>query len=135
VGTNLPSFGTVNERQVSPVPERFPDSLQRILRADVLQQLSIEAWDKFSGDDAAYQPVVEINNQGRGVIGVILRHDSLPPLFSLQLGEMLYQLRAALDSLIYSAAIYELRERASPFSGAARISSLQNKRCFSKERQ
>lgn len=85
---------------------RFYDCQQRIFRADAHQKATVEAWDRFTADEP-YMAAVEVADDGSGVIDVHLQYDTLPPLFSLEFGEMLYQLRAALDSLVYQAAIYD----------------------------
>lgn len=63
-------------------------------------------WNEFlfGGDDEPYVPVVRVDPKGRGEIHVDpidLPRDEL----ALEFGEFLYQLRAALDSLIYETAI------------------------------
>jgi hypothetical protein len=54
-----------------------------------------------------YFPVLDINDDGIGVLRIVPQRDSLPSVLGLELGEMVYQLRAALDGAVYAAAVRE----------------------------
>ena len=92
---------------------RFFDCRERILRADSHLKASTERWNDFV-EDEPYTVSIDVKSDGTGAISVVPMYDQLPTLFSIELGEMLYQLRAALDSLVYQAAIYDARQDPPP---------------------
>ena len=83
----------------------FKTCRARVLRADSHFQASAKLWAEFSEGDT-YRPIVDVESDGRGTISVVPR-GKLRPLFAIQVGEIFYQLRAALDSLVYQASIYD----------------------------
>lgn len=82
----------------------FQACWDRVDRAEVHRQASIERWNAFDTSQA-YTSRGEIDDDGTGrfFIEPVKKDWTLP--FSLELGEMLYQLRSALDSCVYDAAI------------------------------
>ena len=86
--------------QLSP----FQTCWDRTARAEFHRQSLIKIWDSLKTDDL-YASEAQIDHDGTGkfLIRAVHRDWLLP--FSLQFGEMLYQLRAALDSCVYDAAI------------------------------
>lgn len=58
-------------------------------------------------EEEPYYPIVTTNDEGEGWIFVRVAESFPGEQLSLQFGEMLYQLRAALDSLIYEVAILD----------------------------
>lgn len=65
-----------------------------------------ELWNAFVGQDEPYSPFVRVDRDGQGIIYV--DPNGLPAKeLALEFGEMLYQLRAALDSLVYEVAILD----------------------------
>jgi|HubBroStandDraft_6_1064221.scaffolds.fasta_scaffold181729_2 hypothetical protein len=83
----------------------FQGCRDRIERAKSHYAILSEEWNKIPAEDL-YSVRANVNHDGTGVIRVT-RPQPLPPIFALQVGEMLYQLRAALDGAIYTAAILE----------------------------
>ncbi len=65
-----------------------------------------EAWNSVLVEDH-YTSVVYVHNDGTGRILISPKDDVFAPSLSLDLGEMLYQLRAGLDGSIYEAAVLE----------------------------
>jgi len=67
-----------------------------------------ELWNGFLNRDEPYLVGVHVDDDGHGVIEVF-PNDPPPPLdeISLEFGELLYQLRATLDSLVYELAIID----------------------------
>ena len=55
-----------------------------------------------------------MERDGTGRIFIRPKFPALPPIFSLEFGEMIYQLRAALDGCIYQAAILETNRNPPP---------------------
>jgi len=85
----------------------FETCRQRIERAKAHSRIFAELWNKFRNDDP-YATILRVDDDGTGGIWVEPWHErSLPDVFSLELGEMLYQFRSALDSCVYAAAIVE----------------------------
>jgi len=88
-------------------------SWQRIERADAHRKTLAETWNSFIDDDP-YSFSVRMEHDGTGRIWVRPNYPALPAIFSLELGELLYQLRAALDGCVYDAAILETRQNPPP---------------------
>ena len=82
----------------------FQACWDRVDRAEVHRQSLINRWNTFDTNQV-YTSRGEIDDDGTGryFIEPVKRDWTLP--FSLELGEMLYQLRSALDSCVYDAAI------------------------------
>jgi len=91
----------------------FQTCWDRVDRAEVHRQASIERWNVFDTDQV-YASRVEIDHDGTGRLFIepVKRDWTLP--FSLELGEMLYQLRSALDSCVYDAAILKFGSNPPP---------------------
>ncbi|SRR6266699_612986 len=84
----------------------FLTSRERIARAKTHREALGQAWAKFIDEPDAYDIGVRVEDEGTGGIWIQPTRP-LPPVLSLEVGEMLYQLRAALDACIYQAAILE----------------------------
>jgi len=84
----------------------FQTCWDRVDRAEVHRQALIKIWNDLD-TDKVYRSEAEIDDDGNGKFFIrTIQRDWLLP-FSLQFGEMLYQLRAALDSCVYDAAVLE----------------------------
>src|ERR1700722_14400522 len=77
----------------------------RVERAKAHYVILSELWNKIPAEDL-YAVGANVNTDGAGVIR-LTRTKPLSQVFALQFGEMLYQLRAALDGAIYTAAVLE----------------------------
>lgn len=66
-----------------------------------------EIWSGFLNGDEPYYPLVTVDDEGEGEIWVRAAENFPAEQLSLYLGELLYQLRAALDSLVYELAILD----------------------------
>lgn len=76
----------------------------RLKRAEVHRREFGKVWNAFLQGEEPYYPIVTVDDQGEGTI-FIRADESFPgEQLSLHFGEMLYQLRAALDSLVYEVA-------------------------------
>ena len=84
----------------------FEGCRERIWRAEVHSKELSKLWNEFVEDDR-YSTIVEVEDDGTGGIWVEPEVSPFPAIFSFELGEMLYHLRAVLDSCIYEAAILE----------------------------
>jgi hypothetical protein len=91
----------------------FEGCWKRVERADAHRKTLAEAWNSFIEDDP-YSVSVRMEHDGTGRIWVRPRYSALPASFALELGEMLYQFRAALDGCVYDAAILETRKNPPP---------------------
>ncbi|HML17890.1 MAG TPA: hypothetical protein VK419_12740 [Bryobacteraceae bacterium] len=85
---------------------QFNDCWLRIGRARKHRDNLVDAWNRFL-EDEPYSSGVEVQDDGTGRIHVMPRGDSLPDVFALEFGEMLYQLRAALDASVYQSAVLD----------------------------
>ncbi|HEX3684082.1 MAG TPA: hypothetical protein VHU83_16235 [Bryobacteraceae bacterium] len=85
---------------------QFLTCQERISRARKHRKNLIDTWNRFL-EDEPYSSGVAVNDDGTGRIYVLPRYDSLPSVFALELGELLYQLRAALDAAVYQSAILD----------------------------
>jgi hypothetical protein len=96
------------------MPWRFEDCRQRIGRAEAHREALAKAWNHAAKEDL-YSVIVRMEDDGAGAIFL---NPTYGPDFtnsiSLQLGEMLYQLRAALDRCIYQARIAESHRNPPP---------------------
>jgi hypothetical protein len=78
----------------------------RLERAEMHRARFAELWHAFLEQDDPYAVIVRVEGDGHGVIEAWpngLPSDEL----GLEFGELLYQLRAALDSLVYEVAIID----------------------------
>ncbi|KKK87854.1 hypothetical protein LCGC14_2749070, partial [marine sediment metagenome] len=95
-----------------PPLREFADCRERIARAKVHAKALAKAWSRFL-EDEPYAPRLRVEDDGTGTLWVEPAH-GLPRHLALELGELLYQLRAALDGLVYGAAILETGEDPPP---------------------
>jgi hypothetical protein len=86
----------------------------RLDRAKVHSQQFGEVWSTFIKEEEPYYPVVTTDDEGEGTIFVRASESFPGEHLALHFGEMLYQLRAALDSLIYEVAILDSGENPPP---------------------
>ncbi len=86
---------------------------ERIARAKVHRDAFAKEWSAFV-EDEPYDSHLEVDDGGEGSISITVRYDPLPSIFALELGEMLYQLRAALDGAIYACAIRDSGQNPPP---------------------
>lgn len=84
----------------------FEGCWERVKRAEAHSEALAKAWNSILVEDH-YTPIVYVYNDGTGRILISPKDDVLAPALSLDLGEMLYQLRAALDGSIYETAVIE----------------------------
>ncbi len=96
------------------MPWRFENCWQRIERAKAHSKTLSDTWNDLC-EKETYSAVVRVDDDGTGRIWVEPIHFAgFPPVASLELGEMLYQLRAALDGSIYQAAIIDSGQNPPP---------------------
>src|SRR5258708_32850622 len=91
-----------------PVKDGWPFEIAgaRIKRADIHRIAVGEIWDQFL-NEAPYRSYATVDADGNGELRVEVDPERLPLDAGFEFGEMLYQLRAALDSCIYDAAIHQ----------------------------
>jgi hypothetical protein len=96
---------------VAPLP--FDTCWERVARAEFHRQSLIQIWNDLD-TDKIYASKAKIDHDGNGkfLIRTVQRDWLLP--FSLQFGEMLYQLRSALDSCVYDAAVLKFKQNPPP---------------------
>ncbi|MDX6512236.1 MAG: hypothetical protein QOE36_1740, partial [Gaiellaceae bacterium] len=86
----------------------------RLDRATAHKARSADVWNAFIEKDDAYPVFVRIDDNGEGRIYADPPVDFPGDELSLEFGEMLYQLRAALDSLVYEVAILDCGQNPPP---------------------
>ena len=91
----------------------FQSCRERIERAKTHRDALAEAWNTFVRNEH-YSVIVRMENDGTGRIFVRPTFPALPINFSLEFGEMVYQLRAALDGCVYEAAIIKTGQNPPP---------------------
>lgn len=91
----------------------FEGCWNRIERAHAHRVTFAELWSRFIEEDP-YAPGVYMYPDGTGSIRLSPTYPVLPAQFSLEIGEILYQLRAALDSSIYESAIRDTGKNPPP---------------------
>lgn len=84
---------------------RFESSRERLDRAREHWAAFQNRW-KLAVKDGTYRVAVDVEDDGTGTVSVALVRE-LPVELSLELGESLYQLRAALDACVYQAAVID----------------------------
>ena len=93
----------------------FDGCRQRLTRAKFHRDALSEMWREFATKNGAYTVSVCVNDDGTGGIWMSqVEDDGLFNRFALQFGEMLYQTRAALDGIVYQAAILETGKNPPP---------------------
>lgn len=90
-----------------------------------------EAWNSVLVEDH-YAAIVHVYSDGTGRILISPKDDVFGPALALDLGEMLYQLRAALDGSIYEAAVMESRKDPPPNENRLEFPIFQNAAKFKK---
>jgi hypothetical protein len=91
----------------------FQACWDRVARAEFHRQALINVWQNLDIQDV-YSSSTQIDSDGNGkVFFRSVKRDWLLP-FSLQMGEMIYQLRAGLESCVYDAAALEFGQNPPP---------------------
>lgn len=93
--------------------KEFVPCWNRIARAESHMAAFAKAWSDFL-EGEPYSASLRMTSEGSGSLWVVSRYDDLPPILGLELGEILYHLRASLDGAIYAAAIRETRSDPPP---------------------
>lgn len=101
----------------------------RIDRAEAHSKFLAKSWnDALPGD--LYSVDVNVNRDGIGTINITPKTENFGRVFSLGFGELLYQLRAALDSCIYAAAVVDTGKSVPPNAGGLEFPIVRNRRGF-----
>ena len=96
---------------MAPLP--FDTCRERVARAEFHRQSLIKIWNGLD-TDKVYASEAKIDHDGNGkFLFRTVQRDWLLP-FSLHFGEMLYQLRSALDSCVYDAAVLKFKQDPPP---------------------
>ena len=95
---------TTGQAPTKSKPSRFPECWDRISRAESNGESIGTDWGQLTQQDI-YSQFTKDN--GDGTVSLMIKGQPLPPILSLKLGEVLYQLRAALDGLIYQAILLD----------------------------
>lgn len=89
------------------VPLRtFQGCRDRLARVDSHRKAFANLWADFVKNDP-YSVSLQMENNGAGRLLILPTHNPLPAVFSLELGEILYHLRAILDASVYASAVQQ----------------------------
>src|ERR1700676_1513406 len=91
----------------------FDTCRHRIDRAEFHADALAKIWNRLD-TNKTYTTRVKCNDDGTGEIFISPTNTDWLAPFALEFGEMLYQLRAALDSCIYDCAVLQLRQNPPP---------------------
>src|SRR5438876_3878576 len=91
----------------------FQGCRDRIERAYTHREALGEIWKDLVNKDL-YRISVYVQRDGTGTITISPSNDPIPVECALELGETLYNFRAALDGCVYQAAISESRQNPPP---------------------
>src|SRR5271156_1100032 len=83
----------------------FQACRKRIERASLYGVELANSWNSILNEHF-YRITANVDANGSGAIKAT-RINPIPPDFTFKLGELLYQLRASLDSAVYAAAVLE----------------------------
>ena|SRR5579859_5205799 len=93
----------------------FESCRQRIRRAKAHREAIRDLWNEGAAEEDLYSVRVSVKDDGAGSIWLKPNFGAdFADAISLELGEMLYQLRAALDSCIYASRIRETGKNPPP---------------------
>jgi hypothetical protein len=93
--------------------EAFDGVWDRMRRAKAHREAASEAWSTWLTDYEPYGPWLDIDDDGNGTLSI--RQFSPPPsVLAIELGEWLYNLRAALDYTVYAVAIFDTKSDPPP---------------------
>jgi len=87
--------------------ERLSRPRLRLEKAQAHRRRIAELWNGFIDGEEPYETFVHVDPDGHGVIELYPNEGIPLDEISLEFGELLYQLRAALDSLVYELAIID----------------------------
>ena len=105
----------------------FAGARERIRRARAHRATIAKAWNRFIENDP-FQTSVRVSPDGTG--RVALGPTPLPEGLALDIGELLYQLRSALNSVVYDAAILETGKDPPPGAHLLEFPICENKGQF-----
>lgn len=112
----------------------FHTCWERINRAYVHSIAFADEWNGLINGDNGYEIRVTMNDDGTGSLWVDLLFGELPAALSIKFGEILYQLRAALDACVYQAAILETGKNPPPNENALEFPICPSAEKFAKAR-
>jgi len=93
----------------------FEGCRQRIRRAKAHREAIAKLWNEAAQKEDFYTVSVSMNDDGTGCIALFPSYGrDFTNAIALQLGEMIYQLRATLDSAVYASAIRESGQNPPP---------------------
>ncbi len=85
----------------SPIPD-FSACRERIDRANSKAQFVIDQWKSLHENN---RPKTSLKDKGDGRHIICVTSPSIPSSLALELGEVLYQIRAALDNAVYASCV------------------------------
>jgi hypothetical protein len=92
---------------------RFQGCRDRIERATIHHETLAQLWNDWADEDP-YNFYVDVRDDGTGILSVEPRNYPMPHDWALELGELLYHLRAALDGAVYESAIIKSGQNPPP---------------------
>lgn len=102
----------------------------RLEKAKAHRAQMAKLWNGFLDGEEPYTVIVHVDDDGYGFIEVYPDEEIPLDDLSLEFGELLYQLRAALDSLIYELAIIDSGKDPPPDAGKLEFLIRSNQTAF-----
>ena len=103
---------------------------ERVARADTHRKAMVSAWKSFA-DRNPYDFRIEVDPDGAGRL-VMERVVTVPTILALELGEFLYQMRAALDACVYETACINTGKSPPPNENTLEFPICVNREAFDK---
>lgn len=97
--------------------EAFDGVWERIRRATTHREAAAREWATWLADYEPYGPWLNVDDDGNGTLS-IRQFSPVPPAIAIELGEWLYNLRAALDYTAYALAIFNTKSDPPPDEAA-----------------
>ena len=93
--------------------EAFNGVWERVRRATTHREAAAREWSSWLTDYEPYGPWLNIDDDGNGTLSIRQFHP-VPSAIAIELGEWLYNLRAALDYTAYALAIFNTKSDPPP---------------------
>jgi hypothetical protein len=97
--------------------EAFDGVWERIRRARTHREAAAREWASWLSEYEPYGPWLDVDDNGNGTL-LVRQFSPVAPIIAIELGEWLYNLRAALDYTAYALAIYNTKSDPPPDEAA-----------------
>lgn len=109
--------------------EAFDGVWERMRRAKAHREAAAREWSTWLTDYEPYDGWLHVDDDGNGTLS-IRQFSPPPPLIAIELGEWLYNLRAALDYTAYALAIFNTKRDPPPKESAIQFPICETETSF-----